>query len=94
MHATDELIKRIETYEPDVDKALIEKAYDFAAHAHGTQMRASGEPYITHPLEIAEMLTEYKLGEPSIITALLHDTVEDTSATLDDIEEALSLIHI
>ena len=87
MQATQELIKKIQAYDPEVDIALIEKAYSFAAHAHGTQMRASGEPYITHPLEIAEMLTEYKLGETSIITALLHDTVEDTSVTLDDVKK-------
>ena len=87
MEATAPLIEKIQVYDPDVDTDLIERAYDFAAHAHGTQMRASGEPYITHPLEIAEMLTEYKLSCASIITALLHDTVEDTFVTLDEIEK-------
>lgn len=87
MNATAKLISQLQVYDPKADTALIEKAYHFAHKAHGSQMRASGEPYITHPVEVAEMLTEFRLDTASIITAILHDTVEDTSATLEDIEE-------
>lgn len=86
-HPAAKLIAEIKAYDPNVDGAMIEKAYDFAAKAHATQKRASGEPYITHPLEVAESLTQYKLDGASIITALLHDTVEDTGVTLDDVEK-------
>lgn len=92
-----QLIEKIQAYDDDMDPALIQKAFDFSYKAHGSQTRASGELYITHPLEVAEMLTEYKLGSTSIITALLHDTVEDTSVTLDDVrrefgEEVCALV--
>ncbi len=86
-HPASKLIAEIKAYDPSVDGALIQKAYDFAAKAHATQKRASGEPYITHPLEVAESLTQYKLDSASIITAILHDTVEDTGVTLDDVEK-------
>ena len=81
-----ELIDKIKVYDPQVDEALIHKAFLFAVKAHGEQKRSSGEPYYTHPLAVAGKLTEYRLDVASIITALLHDTVEDTDATLDDIE--------
>ncbi len=87
MNVTDELIQKIRAYDPNVDAALIERAYAFAAKAHGPQTRASGELYITHPLEVAVSLTNYRLDSASIITALLHDTVEDTNVTLDEVEK-------
>ncbi len=81
-----ELVERVKSYDPDADEELLNRAYVFAMKAHGTQKRASGDPYFSHPVEVAYMLTEFKLDTASIVTALLHDTVEDTDATLEDIE--------
>ncbi len=81
-----ELIEKIKSYDPNADEKLINKAYEFSMKAHGSQKRASGEDYFSHPVEVAYKLTEYKLDTASIITALLHDTVEDTEVTLDSIE--------
>ena len=82
-----ELVEKIKSYDPDVDEDLIKRAYQFAMKAHGTQKRASGEPYFSHPVEVAYRLTDFRLDTASIVTALLHDTVEDTDTTLEDIEE-------
>jgi GTP pyrophosphokinase len=81
------LIERVRAYDPDADESILNRAYVFAMQAHGTQKRASGDPYFSHPLEVAGILTDLKLDTPTIATALLHDTVEDTSATIQDIEE-------
>ncbi len=86
MISQDELINKIKAYDPDVDEDLVSRAYEFGMKAHGTQTRSSGEAYFSHPIEVACILTEYKLDVSTIITALLHDTVEDTDATLDEIE--------
>lgn len=80
------LAKAMQAYDPDVDAELIARAYAFGEEKHSAQRRASGEPYFMHPVAVAHKLTEYKLDTASIITALLHDTVEDTSATLEEIE--------
>lgn len=77
----------IESYYPDYDKKLLDKALAFGEEAHSKQIRASGEPYFTHPIQVATILTELKLDMASIITALLHDTVEDTSVTYEDLEK-------
>src|SRR2546422_913115 len=82
----EELIAAIKTYNKDFDEALVRKALVFGEKAHAPQKRASGEPYFTHPIQVALILTEMKLDVASIITALLHDTVEDTSVTLEDLE--------
>jgi len=82
-----ELVDRVKAYDPDADEALLNKAYVYAMTAHGKQFRASGDPYFTHPLEVAAILTELKLDVPTIVTALLHDTVEDTYVTIDDVKE-------
>lgn len=82
-----DLIDKIKVYDPSVDEALILKAFVFSKKAHGVQKRASGELYFSHPLEVAFILAEMRLDTYSIITALLHDTVEDTLATLDDIRK-------
>lgn len=82
-----ELVEKIKSYDPGADEDLINRAYIYAMQKHGTQTRASGDPYFSHPVEVAYKLTQYKLDTASIITALLHDTVEDTDATLDEIEE-------
>ncbi len=81
-----ELVEKVRAYEPAVDEDLIDRAYVFSMKAHGAQKRASGDPYISHPLEVAGILTDIKLDQDSIVTALLHDTVEDTLATIEEIE--------
>src|ERR1700747_2224682 len=81
------LVERVRAYDPDADESILNKAYVFAMQAHGPQKRASGDPYFSHPLEVAGILTDLKLDTATIATALLHDTVEDTSATIKDIEE-------
>ncbi len=82
-----ELIERVTSYDPHADEALLNKAYVYAMKAHGHQTRASGAPYFSHPLEVAEILTTFKLDVATIAAALLHDVVEDTDATQADIEE-------
>ncbi len=82
-----ELVERVRSYDPDVDEKLLNKAYEFSMQAHGAQMRASGDPYFSHPLEVAGILTDMKMDGTTIATALLHDTVEDTLASLDDIQK-------
>ena len=81
-----ELVERVRAYDPDADEDLLNRAYVFAMKAHGLQLRASGDPYFHHPVEVAGILTGYRLDSASIATALLHDTVEDTGATLEEIE--------
>lgn len=83
-----ELVEKVKSYDPDADEDLINRAYVFAMKAHGSQKRASGDPYFSHPVEVAYKLTQYKLDTASIATALLHDTVEDTDVTLEDIENS------
>jgi GTP diphosphokinase / guanosine-3',5'-bis(diphosphate) 3'-diphosphatase len=82
-----ELLERVRTYDPNIDEDLLNRAYVFAMKAHGTQTRASGDPYFSHPLEVAGILTDMKLDTATIATALLHDTVEDTLATPEDIQK-------
>ena len=82
-----ELVDRVKAYDPGANEALLNKAYVYAMTAHGKQFRASGDPYFTHPLEVAAILTELKLDVPTIVTALLHDTVEDTYVTIEDVKE-------
>src|SRR5471030_2414831 len=81
-----ELVDRVKAYDSDADEALLNKAYVYAMKAHGKQFRASGDPYFAHPLEVAAILTDLKLDVATIVTALLHDTIEDTLATYDDIK--------
>ncbi len=82
-----ELVELVKSYDPKADEAAINRAYVYSVKAHGTQRRASGDPYFSHPVEVAGLLAQMKLDSASIVTALLHDTVEDTVATLDDIEQ-------
>jgi guanosine-3',5'-bis(diphosphate) 3'-pyrophosphohydrolase len=81
------LVNKVKEYNPEVNVKMLQKACDFSKEAHGTQLRASGEPYYYHPLEVAYILADLKLDQASIITALLHDTVEDTDVTLKDLEK-------
>jgi guanosine-3',5'-bis(diphosphate) 3'-pyrophosphohydrolase len=86
MRQTD-LVERVLAYDADADEALLNKAYVYAMTAHGKQFRASGDPYFAHPLEVAAILTDLKLDVPTIVTALLHDTIEDTLVTYEDVQE-------
>ena len=81
-----DLVERVKAYDPNADEDALNRAYVFSMHAHGSQKRASGDPYFSHPVEVAGILAQMKLDSASIVTGLLHDTVEDTVATLDDIE--------
>ena len=80
-----ELVERVKEYAPDADEALLNRAYVYTVQKHGSQKRASGDPYFSHPVEVAGLMTDLKLDQETIITALLHDTVEDTLATIEDI---------
>ena len=81
-----ELVERVKAYDPDADEAMLNRAYVYTVQKHGTQKRASGDPYFSHPVEVAGLMTELKLDQETIITALLHDTVEDTLATIEEVE--------
>lgn len=87
MPSATQLIEKIAAYDPNVDHDLVTRAYDYAVEKHGSQQRASGDPYYSHPVQVAERLTHYRLDVASICTGLLHDTVEDTDATLEEIEK-------
>jgi len=81
-----ELVERVKAYDPDADEAMLNRAYVYTVQKHGSQKRASGDPYFSHPVEVAGLMTDLKFDQETIITALLHDTVEDTLATIEDIE--------
>lgn len=80
-----ELVERVKRYNPATNEALLNRAYVYAMRAHGTQKRASGDPFFAHPLEVAAILTDLHLDDATIVAAVLHDTVEDTAATLEEI---------
>ena len=82
-----ELVERVKSYDPNADEDALNRAYVYATKMHGVQKRASGDPYFSHPIEVAGILTNYKLDTASIVTALLHDIVEDTAATLDEVKD-------
>jgi guanosine-3',5'-bis(diphosphate) 3'-pyrophosphohydrolase len=82
-----DLIERVRRYNPDTSEALLNRAYVYAMKAHGEQKRASGDPYFSHPLEVAAILTDLKLDDATIAAALLHDTIEDTAATRAEIDQ-------
>jgi (p)ppGpp synthase/HD superfamily hydrolase len=82
-----ELVERVRKYNPNTDEELLNRAYVYAMKAHGTQLRASGDPYFSHPLEVAAILTDLKLDDATIVAALLHDTIEDTEATRAEIDQ-------
>ncbi len=82
-----ELIEKVRSYDPTADEALLNRAYVYAMRQHGSQKRASGDPYFAHPIEVAGILTDYRLDTETIVTALLHDVIEDTDATREKVEE-------
>lgn len=81
-----ELVERVKRYNPRADEDLLNRAYVYAMKAHGSQKRASGDPYFSHPLEVAAILTELRVDDETIAAAMLHDTIEDTETTRTDIE--------
>src|ERR671939_248580 len=80
-----ELLKQVRAYRPNDDLEIIKKAYELSVRFHTGQVRASGEPYLVHPLEVAVLLAEMKLDPHAIAAGLLHDLVEDTTVTIDEI---------
>src|ERR1700760_1785699 len=83
-----ELVERVRRYNPHANEDLLNRAYVFAMKAHGSQKRASGDPYFSHPLEVAAILTEFKVDDATIATAMLHDTIEDTTVTREQVDKA------
>ncbi|MFI4934325.1 MAG: RelA/SpoT family protein [Caulobacterales bacterium] len=81
-----ELIERVKSYDPSADEALLNRAYVYAMRMHGSQKRASGDPYFAHPIEVAGILTDYRMDTSTIITGLLHDVIEDTEVTRQEID--------
>ena len=81
-----ELVERVKAYDPQADEDLLNRAYVFSMKAHGSQLRASGDPYFSHPIEVAGILTDLQLDDETIATGILHDTIEDTVATQDEID--------
>lgn len=82
-----ELVERVRSYNPHTDEDLLNRAYVYAMRAHGKQTRASGDPYFAHPLEVAAILTDLKLDDATIVAAVLHDTIEDTNSTREEIDK-------
>ena len=82
-----DLVERVRKYNPNVNEDLLNRAYVYAMKAHGEQKRASGDPYFSHPLEVAAILTDHKLDDATIVAALLHDTIEDTETTRAEIDQ-------
>ena len=82
-----ELVDKVSGYLSNLDETLLNQAYVFTVKKHGDQKRASGDPYFSHPVEVAGILTELKLDEPTIVTGLLHDTLEDTDATYEELQK-------
>ena len=80
-----ELVERVQSYDPEADEDMLNRAYVYGLKKHGTQLRASGDPYFSHPVEVAGILAEMRLDTSSIVTGLLHDTIEDTDATREEI---------
>ena len=87
MQNSKELIKKIKSYNKFLNPETLDKAYNFAIKAHSNQKRQSGDPYVVHPIAVANILTELKLDSATIATGLLHDTIEDTFATYDSVKK-------
>src|SRR6516165_1727550 len=85
-----DIVEKVHGYHPAADADLVKKAYVFAAKAHDGQMRKSGDPYVVHPLSVASIIADLRLDVPSVCAGLLHDCVEDTSATIDELQQIFS----
>ena len=92
MEVLDKLLETIKTYQPDFDPKLVKQAYAYAKEKHEGQFRSSGEPYYLHPVEVAQILADMNMDITTIVTAILHDTVEDTDATFEDLEQKFGKI--
>src|ERR671923_1678858 len=82
----NDIVDKVRSYYPAANTDLIRRAYDFSARVHKGQKRLSGEPYLIHPMAVADIIADLKLDVPSVVSALLHDTVEDTLATLEELK--------
>src|SRR3984957_851803 len=91
MLQAEQLIERIRTYQPTVDADLIQRAYDYSFKMHAGQTRKSGEPYVVHPVSVAGIIADLRLDSASVCAGLLHDVVEDTLATTDDITKVFGV---
>src|SRR4030088_3802177 len=87
MMGFDEIVLKVQGYHPGADLAVLERCYQFAARAHDGQLRRSGDPYVVHPLGVASTIADLKLDVPSVCAGLLHDCVEDTSATTEELKK-------
>lgn len=92
----DQLLDRLQAYQPDADLGMVRKAYEFSARAHEGQTRLSGEPYVKHPVAVAGVLTSLKTDVTAIVAGLLHDTLEDTVATADELQREFGkeVVHL
>jgi len=92
----DQLLDRVQSYQPDADLGMVRKAYEFSAKAHEGQTRRSGEPYVKHPVAVAGVLTSLKTDVTAIVAGLLHDTLEDTVATAGELEREFGkdVVHL
>jgi len=82
-----ELVELVKKYDPSANEALLNKAYVYSVQAHGKQLRHSGDPYYAHPIEVAGIVASLKLDIATVCTALLHDVLEDTGATVQELSE-------
>jgi GTP diphosphokinase / guanosine-3',5'-bis(diphosphate) 3'-diphosphatase len=82
-----DILAKVDGYHPGADLDLIKRAYVYAAHAHDGQTRRSGDPYVVHPLSVASIITDLRLDAPSVCAGLLHDCVEDTSSTVEELQQ-------
>ena len=92
----DQLLDRLQDYQPDADLGMVRKAYEFSARAHEGQVRRSGEPYVKHPVAVAGVLTSLKTDVTAVVAGLLHDTLEDTVATADELQREFGkeVVHL
>lgn len=92
----DQLLDRLQGYQPDADLGMVRKAYEFSARAHEGQVRRSGEPYVKHPVAVAGVLTSLKTDVTAVVAGLLHDTLEDTVATTDELQREFGkeVVHL
>ena len=87
MESSKKLIEKVKSYNKFLNPETLNKAYDFAVKAHSNQKRDSGDPYLTHPVAVADILSDLKLDSATIATGLLHDTIEDTKTTYKNVEK-------
>src|SRR3954469_3477910 len=87
MMRLNDILSKVQAYHPAADLTLIQRVYEFAAKAHDGQLRRSGDPYVVHPLGVAQTIAELKLDVASICAGLLHDCVEDTSVTVEELQK-------